>query len=334
MKKGLTFLILAILIIGICGSAVAATVFIRITTATTGGTYYPVGVGMATLWTEKLKNEGIEARAMSSAGWVENVDILRKHEAEIGIMQGLAQVLAWEGKDIFQGNPYKDMRSMLVLWPNVDHFVLVKDKVKTGTAIDIKGTRFCPGATGSGTLMSTKYIMQALGITFKDIQPEFVGYAEAARAIMDGRLDGGSFIAGPPVSAVTELFAAPGGPKVKILEFTDEQLKKVQEILPFYFRFVIEPGTYPNQNEPIKTIAQPNWLAVRKDVPADVVYKLTKTLWENLDYMLKVHKACRYLKIEKALDGLTVPLHPGAYRYYKEKGLPIPDHLIPPEEKK
>lgn len=333
MRKGIIILILASFLISIC-STTGATVFIRITTATTGGTFYPVGVGMATLWTEKLKGEGIEARAMSSAGWVENVDIMRKKEAEIGIMQGLAQVLAWEGKDMFQGNPYKEMRSMFSLWPNVDHFVLVKEKVKTGTAVDIKGTRFCPGATGSGTLVSTKYIMEAIGITFKDIQPEFVGYAEAARAIMDGRLDGASIIAGPPVSAVTELFAAPGGPKIKVLDFTDEQLKKVQEVLPFYFRYIIEPGTYPNQNEPIKTIAQPNWLAVRQDVPADVVYKLTKTIWENLDYMVKVHKACEFLKPEKALEGLTVPLHPGAYRYYKEKGMKIPEYLIPPEEKK
>ncbi len=333
MRKWGWLIVTVALIIGICSVAGAVT-FIRITTATTGGTYYPVGVGMATLWTEKLASQGIKARAMSSAGWVENVDIMRKHEAELGIMQGLAQVLAWEGKDMFKGHPYKELRSITALWPNVEHFVLVKSKVKTGTVIDIKGTHFCPGATGSGTLLSTTYIMRALGMTLKDIRPEFVRYNEAQRAILDGRLDGASLVGGPPVAAVTQLFAAPGGVKIKVLEFTDEQLKKVQKLLPFYFRYIIEPGTYPNQNEPIRSIAQPNWLAARKDVPADVVYKLTKTLWENLDYMLKVHKACKFLKFENALNGLTVPLHPGAYKYYKEKGLKIPDYLVPPELKK
>jgi len=152
--------------------------------------------------------------------------------------------MVWEGEGPFKGKPYKELRAISALWPNVEHFVLVKDKVKTGTVTDIVGTRFCVGRAGSGTERSTLTIMEALGISIDDIQPEYLGYSDAAKAIKDGTIDGGSFCAGPPVAAVSDLFATPNV-DVVVLEFTDEQLQKVKEnsLYPA-FRYVIPPNTY------------------------------------------------------------------------------------------
>lgn len=302
--------------------------FLNIATASPGGTYYPVGVGLANLWTEKLKDKGIRASGQSSAGSVENIDLLQKGEAQLGIFQGLIGVQAYEGRGRFEGKPYKGLRSMAMLWPNVEHFVLVNSAVKTGNASDIKGTKFSVGPRASGTEESTLVIMKALGLSINDISPEYLGYNDTAAAIKDGRVQGGSMPAGIPVAAVTDLYASRAN--VSILEFTDEQLQAVNKIYNTWFRFVIPPNTYPGLNKEVKTIAQPNWLGVAESVSEETVYLLTKTMFENLDAVHSIHDAAKGITLENALKGLPVPLHPGAYRYFKEKGVSIPDNLVPP----
>ncbi len=310
------------------------TISLIIATATTGGTYYPMGVGMASLWTIKLvKKYGIQVQAITSAGSGENVNMLRGKEVDLAILQGLFGKMAWNGIGVYKNKPYKELRSITMLWPNVEHFVIMKDKVKTGTVTDIKGLRFSVGRAGSGTERSTLTIMQGVGLSIKDIKPEYLGYFESAQAMKDKRIDGASLCAGPPVAAVTDIFAAPGI-KAAILEFTDQQLKQINSKTAYPgFRYIIPANTYPGQTKPVRSIAQPNFLGVRADVDEQVVYLLTKTLFENPEYLKNVHKMGAFIKLENALNGLPAPLHPGAYKYYKEKGLSIPPNLVPPEAK-
>ena len=305
--------------------------YLLITTATTGGTYYPIGVGLSTLWTEKLKQEGIRVSAQSSAGSGENISMLKNKEAEIAILQGLFGSMAWQGKGMYEGKPYKELRSITMLWPNTEHFVLTKGKVITGNVLDMKGTRFSIGRAGSGTERSTLTVMQGVGLSKEDISPEYLGYMESAAAIKDGKLDGASLVAGPPVAAVSDLAASPT--KIQILEFTDEQIASIGELYPIWFRYIIPAGTYMGQDKDIQSIAQPNWLGIRMDIDEDVIYQLTKTIFENLEYLVGVHKAARFIQLDSALSGLPVPLHPGALKYYREKGVKIPESLIPPEAK-
>jgi len=332
--KLVALLIMACLIISLMGCITACTpkkTFLKITTASTGGTYYPIGMGMANLWTNKLKDKNISVSGQSSAGSVENIDILRKGEAELAILQGLIGAMAWTGKDTFEGKAYTDLRSICMLWPNVEHFTVVEKAAKTGNIKDIRGIRMSVGPAASGTEQSTLTIMQGLGMTVKDIIPEHLGYTESAAAMKDGRLEGASMPGGPPVSGITDLYASPI--KVKTLEFTEEDLKGINNVFDTWYAYEIKVGTYPGQTEPIKTIAQPNWLGVSGKTDKQVVYLLTKTLFENLDEMYKVHKIASEIKLETALEGLPAPLHPGALQYFKEKGLQIPDRLIPPEAK-
>jgi hypothetical protein len=325
--------VLSMVFLGTPALAQQKKVSLLITTATTGGTYYPVGVGMATLWTTKLKDQGIRVAAQSSAGSAENIEMIRNKEVDLAILQGLFGKMVWQGTGIYKERPAKNLRSITMLWPNVEHFVLVKGKVKTGNIMDIKGTRFSIGRAGSGTERSTLVIMDGLGMTRESVRGEYLGYFESATAIKDHRIEGASLVAGPPVAAVTDLFASPGI-DVEILEFTDQQLKVINEKTAYPgFKYIVPADTYPGQTSPVNTIAQPNYLGVEMDVPEDVVYLLTKTIFENLKYLHGVHKATNYIKLKDALSGLPVPLHPGALRYYKEMGLAIPDTLVPPEMK-
>jgi TRAP transporter TAXI family solute receptor len=336
MLKVLTLIVICVFAVtsltGVSWAAKKKEISLVIATATTGGTYYPIGVGMASLWSIRLRNKhGIKVDAITSAGSGENVNMLKGKEVDLAILQGLFGKMAWNGMGIYKGKPYKELRTISMLWPNVEHFVIFKDKVKTGTITDIKGLRFSIGRAGSGTEQSGLTIMEGLGMTRNDVKGEYLGYFESATAMKDKRIDGANLCAGPPVAAVMDIFASPGMQAV-ILEFTDEQMKEVNEKSAYPgFRYVIPANTYPGQDKPVPSIAQPNFLGARMDVDKEAVYLLTKTLLENTEYMKHVHKMGAFITLENALSGLPAPLHPGAYKYYKEKGLTIPQSLVPPE---
>lgn len=303
-------------------------------TATTGGTYYPVGVAIATLTSIKLApKDKITMTAITSAGSGENVQLLKTKEADLAILQGLFGAMAWKGRGLYEGKPQHHFRTVTMLWQNVEHFVIMKEYVTSGTISDmdnIKGKPFSIGARGSGTEASGKTILTGLGYDpAKDFDLQYLGYTPSANALQDARIVGMNTPAGPPVSAVTQAFAAIGGDKLKVLNFTTEQMKKADSEFPVWTPYTVPANTYPGQSEPIHTIAQPNFLAVLPDVPADVVYKIVKNIYENLGYLNNIHKATKAMALEKAIAGLPAPLHPGAARFYKEKGMTIPQSLMP-----
>ncbi|MCJ7538119.1 MAG: TAXI family TRAP transporter solute-binding subunit, partial [Desulfobacterales bacterium] len=169
------FVMLAVLVMP-SGQARAAekTTSLVIATATTGGTYYPMGVGMASLWSIRLaKKHGIMVQAITSAGSGENVNMLRGKEVDLAILQGLFGKSAWKGLGTYKDKPLKTIRSITMLWPNVEHFVVLADKVKTGNPSDIKGLRFSLGRAGSGTERSGLTIMSALGMNRDSVKGEY-----------------------------------------------------------------------------------------------------------------------------------------------------------------
>ncbi len=302
-------------------------------TATTGGTYYPVGVAIGTLVSIKLaQKHQITATAINSAGSGENVQMLKNKEAHMAILQSLYGLNAYRGEGPYAGKPMKDFRSVTMLWENVEHFPLLKKFAPTGTISDlagIQGKKFSIGKRGSGTEGSGRTILGALGIDpDKDMTLEFLGYNPTTQAMMDGRIVGGNIPAGPPVASITQLFAQLGNKKVTILDFTDDQLQTIQTKFPIWNRFVIKAGTYPGQKKDINTISQPNFLAAHPDVSEETIYLITKTIYENLPFLGNIHKATKAMKLEKAISGLPVPLHPGAIKYYKEMGIKIPSTLL------
>ncbi|MEX1032671.1 MAG: TAXI family TRAP transporter solute-binding subunit [Cellvibrionaceae bacterium] len=302
-----------------------------LTTATTGGTYYPVGVALATLTKSQLQpSHGISLSAISSAGSLENIKLLRDNQAQFALLQGIFAAWAWRGEGPIS-KPQRELRSISAMWQNVEHFVLLTGYVKNGTISDLaslNGERFVLGARNSGAEQTGRYILDQLGIDYRNtFDLAYMGYGATASAIQDGNIVGMNIPAGPPVSAVTQAFAILGE-RMSLLGFTDEELAAVNGRYPLWDFYNLRADTYPNQTQAVQSIAHPNVLAVRADIPEEVVYQVTKTLWENLAALNDIHRATRDMKLELALKGLGAPLHPGAIRYYREKGLTIPPELI------
>ncbi|WP_305857708.1 TAXI family TRAP transporter solute-binding subunit [Balneatrix alpica] len=299
-------------------------------TASTGGTYYPVGVALATLTTVKLEPKfNMAMSAINSAGSGENIKLLRENEAQFAILQGLYGAWAWNGEAGFaQAGPQKHLRSVSMLWQNVEHFSLRTSKVKEGTIMDLEQLdgKFSIGEKNSGTEGSGRTILTNLGLPVDKLDFAHLSYSAGADALQNGTIDGMNTPAGVPVGAVTQAFAALGS-DLTLLNFTDEQVLEANGYYNLWTRYVIPANTYPGQSKEVQTIAQPNFLAVRDDVSEEDVYQLTKAIYENLPFLNGIHKATQGMSLQDAMDGLPVPLHPGAARYYREMGLTIPAHL-------
>ena len=303
-----------------------------IATASTGGTYYPVGVGIATIASIKLaKKHKMTFSAITSAGSGENVDMLNKGEVNFAILQGLFGSMAWQGKDKYEGKAKKNLRSITMLWQNVEQFTVRSSIAKTGNIMDLKnlyGERFSIGGRSSGSRVSAETILKSLDIDYKKMNIQYLGYTPSSTALQDGKVKGMNTPSGPPTSAVTNVFASMGNDKIKVLNFTNSDLAKITKNYPVWTPFTIKAGTYPGQVKDINTIAQPNLLVVTKDTPNETVYLLTKTIYENLPFLNSVHKATKAMALNKAIAGLPMPLHPGAAKFYKEQGITIPASLM------
>ena len=304
-----------------------------LTTATTGGTYYPVGVALATITKSQLyATEGISLSAISSAGSMENVKLLRDKQAQFAMLQGIFAAWAWNGDGPFR-NKQPFLRTIGALWANTDHFVLANDLVQTGSIMDLDsldGHRFAIGARNSGAERSGDYILKALGIDYQNkFDVAYMNYGATANAIQDGTIVGMNIPAGPPVTSITRAFAMVGE-SISLLSFSDADLAAVNTKYPLWRGRIIAADTYPNQSEDVHSIAHPNVLAVHADIPDDDVYFITKAIWENLVALGEIHKATREMSLDVALIGLGAPLHPGAARYYREQGIEIPVELTSP----
>ena len=301
-------------------------------TASTGGTYHPVGTAIATLSKVKLlPTEKFSLTAVNSAGSGANVQALAAGTAQFAILQGLYGSYAATGTGPVS-EPQTSMRSVTMLWQNVEQFVLANDLVSEGTMADMmnaKGNTVAMGSKNSGTLGSNQVLLTGLGMDFEnDFEFIYGGYGPSVDAMANGQAVAAGIPSGPPTSAITKLMSTNEG-KFTILNVSDEEAVKMDSGRELWTPYTIAAGTYPGQDVDVNTIAQPNFLAVNADVDENHVYLLTKTLYENLPFLQAIHPATNAMNIDSAMAGLPVQLHPGAVRYYKEAGLEIPERLMP-----
>ena len=299
-------------------------------TASTGGTYHPVGTAISTLSKVKLlPKEGFSLTAVNSAGSGANVQALGSGTADFAILQGLFGSYAATGTGPVT-DPQENLRSVTRLWQNVEQFVIPAEKVETGTMADIlalKGMSAGMGSQNSGTIGSNRVLMSGLGVDIDaDFDLVYAGYGPTADAMANGQVMAAGIPSGPPTGAITRLMASNEG-KFTILDVTDEQRAAMDGGRNLWVPYTIAAGTYPGQDADVNTIAQPNFLATNASVDADHVYLLTKSMYENLPFLQAIHPATKAMAVEQAMAGLPVPLHPGAQRYYEEVGLEIPEHL-------
>lgn len=299
-------------------------------TASTGGTYHPVGTAISTLSKVKLlPKQQFSLTAVNSAGSGANVQALGAGTADFAILQGLFGSYAATGSGPVT-EPQKNLRSITMLWQNVEQFVIPTEMVSSGTMDDfvkLKGKAAGLGKQNSGTIGSNKVLLKGLGVDIEtDFDLVFAGYGPTADALANGQAVAAGLPSGPPTGAITKLMASNEG-KFTILDVTADQLATMDGGRNLWVPYTIAAGTYPGQDKDVNTIAQPNFLAVNASVDEEHVYMLTKTMYENLPFLQAIHPATKAMAVEKSMAGLPVPLHPGAERYYREIGLSIPDHL-------
>ena len=331
MKKQLLSIAVTSILAVAMSSASAANKDYVLNTASTGGTYHPVGTAISTLSKVKLlPKKKFSLTAVNSAGSGANVQALGAGTADFAILQGLYGSYAATGTGPVTAKQ-TNMRSVTMLWQNVEQFLIPNDMAKTGTVADLmglKGKSVGLGKQNSGTLGSNKVLLAGLGLDIeKDFTLMHAGYGPTADALANGQVAGVGIPSGPPTGAITKLMAANKG-KFTMLNVTDEQAAQMDGGRSLWTKQVIKAGTYPGQDKDVTTIAQPNFLAVNANVDEEHVYLLTKSIYENLGFLQAIHKATKAMNTDAAMSGLPVPLHPGAARYYKEIGLTVPDRLM------
>lgn len=296
--------------------------FYTMATADEGGTYYPVGVAMAVLAKISLESlYGIDMEAVVSGGSIDNIRMMREGEAQFGILQVLAAEWARDGTGpLAEVDPSDSVRAVTMLWPDVAHFLLRSDLVETGTLEDLanlEGQGFSMGPANSSTEYTNVMLFDVLELSYQDWNPVNESYSDSVQSLPEGRIAGVNIGAGVGVEAVSLLLATMGE-GLELLTVTDAQAEHIEESLGSVSRVSIVGGTYAGVEDVRQTIALPNFLAVNADVSAEDVYLITRTLFENLEYLCEVHQAACGLSVETATEGLPVDLHPGAARYFRE----------------
>lgn len=302
---------------------------IVIGTGSTGGAYYPIGVGMARI--VSAADPSLRVDAVSSGGSTENVQLIARGSIEIGITNGVVATLAARGESVFEGDARAGLRALFSLYGNTEHHVALADAAATGTIDDLATLPgpYSIGGRQSGARTAAELMLQALGHDPEAISMVFIGsYSEAGAALQDRRISAANLGAGVPVPAITEIYAALGADNVRILRFEEEHLARIEAAHPgLYYGATIPAGSYPGQTEDIPTAEYANLMVVDEGLDEDVVYRFTKAVFENLDAIHAVHPSAAGVTVENAFSGLPVPLHPGAIRYFEEIGVTVPEGL-------
>ena len=299
------------------GAANAQQRTIAIGTGGTGGVYYPIGGGLANLLSKNLPNT--QATAQVTGGSVDNLKLIGSGQSEIGFSMADAALDAQKGQDKFKGNPV-ELRTLMVLYPNIMHVVSIE-----GTGIekmaDLKGKRVSTGSGGSATEVMAFRVIEAAGLDKdKDLKRERLGVAESVNALKDRKIDAFFWVGGLPTAGVTDLAATPGV-KIKMIDHSDVVAKMNAKYNNLYATSVIKAGTYPGQDKDNQASAVWNILVTNDKMSDADAYAIVKLIIDKKADLVAVHKEAASFSVEnQVVNNSPVPWHPGAVKYFKEKG--------------
>jgi len=288
---------------------------LSIATGGTSGTYYPLGGGMAQIFTKNVVNTTAEVTGAS----VENMQLLKNKDVDIAFTQSDIADYASKGTLMFADSGAIDNINAVASLYNETIQIIVAASSDIRSVEDLKGKKVSIGAPGSGTEANALQILEVHGMTEADLgQVQRLNFGDSSSYIQDGTLDAAFVTAGTPTSAVSELAATVGA---RVVNIADDKIAALIAKYPYYAEQTIEGGTYTGFDETVKTVAVKAQLVVRKDLDEDTVYKITKSLFENLDDLVAVHQKASEIKLESALEGVSLDVHPGAKKYFDEAGV-------------
>ncbi len=314
----LTLAMLATLAIG-CGSSEsgdqtpqAQTQYINIATGGTAGTYFPLGGAMAEILNSNIP--GVNATAEATNASVANVNLLNGGSVQLAFIQNDISYYASEGVEMFADNQVSGLQALATLYPETVQIITL-DKSGINTVADMKGKRIAVGAAGSGVEANARQILAANGITYDDINVQYLSFAEAANGLKDGNIDAGFITAGFPTAAIQDIAAQHN---VVLIPVTDETADKLIAQYPFYTKVTIPAGTYPKQDEDVQSVAVKAMLVTTEGMDEQMAYDVTKAIYTSLDKLKAAHSVGALITKESAKDGISIPMHPGAEKYFNE----------------
>jgi TRAP transporter TAXI family solute receptor len=311
---GLTFIAV------FCVSPAWAQKDVRLSIATggTGGVYYPMGGGMANILSKYIPYAEVTAEVTSAS--VDNCLLVGGNKAEMALIMADVGLDAYQGREKFKEK--LPIMTLTVLYPNNMHLVSMEGKGIEKVS-DLKGKRVSTGSPGSGTEVKALRVLEAYGLDpDKDMKRDKLGASESAGALKDGKIDAYFWDGGIPTASVMDLGATPGV-KIKLISHGDAIFKMREKYGPLYVKGIIPPKTYPGQDQEATIAVVWNLLICNQGMKDKVAYDIVKTLFDHQPELTAVHKEAANIKLQPQVDGSPIPFHPGALKYFKEKGVNI-----------
>ncbi|TDL77699.1 TAXI family TRAP transporter solute-binding subunit [Palleronia sediminis] len=308
--------------IAIAGPALAQSQ-LSIATGGTGGVYYPMGGGLAEVINNNV--EGAQATAEVTGASVENMGLVATGDADLAIALADTVEQAYSGTGRFDGQQLSMVRGVASLYANTVQLVTMADS-GIASLEDLAGKRVSVGAPGSGTEVNAQAILEANGMSFDDFTAQRLNFNETADALANGDIDAGFWSVGAPTSSILNLATTAD---IAMIALTEAQIAAADEANAVFAPTTLPAGTYEGIDEDVATIGVPNVLVASSEMDEDLVYSITKAMFENIADMRAVHPAANETTIEFTMAATPIPLHPGAIRYYEEAGAEIPDDLRP-----
>lgn len=286
--------------------------YLSIATGGTGGVYYLIGAGIAKLMSKYAPN--IEATSETTAAGAENTRLLGTKKCEVALIDEttLRSTVAKT-----PGLKIDDFRAIFSGHPMFTHiFVPVDSPIKD--IIDFKGKKVAVGAPGSGNEVIAKAILDAYGITYKDLKPQWLSFAEQASAFKDRSINVGIITAGVPTSAVVDITTTV---HIRFLSLTEEKMKVIEEKNPAFFPNLLPANTYKGQTYAVKSMGSAGTITVHRNLDETTAYWLCKVIAEHYKELAEIHPAGNAYRLERVFEGIGIPFHPGAIKYLTEVGV-------------
>ena len=287
--------------------------FVNVLTGGTSGVYYPLGNALSQIYGKALPKAKVTVQATKAS--VENLNLLQQGKGEIAFTLGDSLSDAWNGvEDAGFKSPLKKLRSVAAIYPNSIQIVATAESgIKT--LADLKGKRVSVGAPKSGTELNARAVFKGAGLTYNDMKVQYLGFGESVELMKNRQLDATLQSAGLGVASIRDLAT---NNDIVIVPVPADVVGKIGDAA--YVPAAIPANTYKGQAADVPAVAITNFLVSHEGVAADTVYAMTKAMFENLETLTAAHSAGKAISLEKAAMKGPVPLHPGAERYYKEKG--------------
>jgi TRAP transporter TAXI family solute receptor len=296
-------------------TALAADANLVMGTASVSGTWYPVG---GAICASMSKADSVSVNVQTSGGGVENLRTVNSGERDIGMAMYSLGVYAMEGAEAFKGNKLDNIRGIAVFMPITAQFA-VRDGGGINSVADLKGKRIGIGAPGSGEEVCVREILDANGLSYADVNEKLISFSEQVTAFKDRQLDAMFIITTAPTSGYLDVSSQA---KITILPIAGEEQEKILVKYPHYYKDIISASAYDFLSKDVDSVGIGTLLFTNAEMDEEVVYKITKAMFDDAEHLRSVHEALKNLSAKFSVANMgSIKLHPGAERYYREIGL-------------